>query len=151
MAESPLTPLLGCCWREQCRGTMSIPHLPTPAVTRPLEGQDEWGQTPCLHQPLLHYHEWSGPAAPSPKSALSPGHFSNLILENISLRGDRRRVWEVLLITGFVCATHPAGTRWVFALEMPKILGRLLQVMELWVTWSWPSPSTQHPKHPRCS
>lgn len=95
-----------------CGGTVSMPHLPTPAVTRPLEEQDEWGQTPCLLQPLLHYHEWSGPAAPSPKTAaLLPGHLSNLSLENINLRGGRRWVWEVLLIAGLVCAAHPAGTR----------------------------------------
>lgn len=28
--------------------------------------------------------------------------------------------------------------------------GEALQVMELWVMWSWPNPSTRHPKHPHC-
>lgn len=113
MSESPDTPpwlLEGAVWL--CGGTVSIPYLPTPAVTGPLEGQDEWGQTLYILQALLHYHEWSDPAAPSPKTAaLSPGHLSNLTLENINLRGGRRWVWEVFLVTGFVCATHPAGTR----------------------------------------
>lgn len=117
---------------------------------------------------------------PNPKpAALPPLHLSNLILENIwiskwrcekgagdvvdyrdglglclhwCVRGDVRT--PVLSVQGFffrLCKTHPAGTRWVFALEMPEILGRIWHDTVPWVTWSWPNPSTQHPKHPcRC-